>query len=181
MTRTAIILAGGESRRMGGKDKGEIELGGTRLIDLVLERLRPQVDRVLISAQHDYGTGLEILPDLKPGPQGPSAALLAMTKADGQSPGFLTVPVDGPFFPANLFERLSGDGNAIACGPERDHPTFAFWNKADLEKLFSGSPQTNWPLMEITEKLGARRETFRAESYFTNFNSPEDLDIHLQA
>lgn len=181
MTRTAIILAGGESRRMGGNDKGEIELGGARLIDLVLERLRPQVDKILISADHDYGTGLEILPDPKPGPQGPSAALLAMTQSHDDLLEFLTVPVDGPFFPVNLFERLSGDGNAIACGPLREHPTFAYWRTARLSELFSSSPQTNWPLMEITEKLGARRVKFRAESYFTNFNSPEDLDIHLQA
>ena len=180
MTRTAIILAGGDARRMGGRDKGEIELGGARLFDLVLERLAPQAGKIIISGTHDYGSGLEVMPDHKVGPKGPSAALLAMTKLYPNTQ-FLTVPVDGPFFPADIYDRLAGDTSAIASGPERDHPTFAFWETEPLAKLFASSPQTNWPLMEITEKLGARRVKFRAESYFKNFNAPDDLDITFNA
>jgi len=180
MTRTAIILAGGEARRMGGQDKGLIMLGGQRLIDLVVERLSVQVDRVILSGAHDYGLGLDVLPDLDDGPKGPSAALFAAVRKYPSLDGFLTVPVDGPFFPAHLYERLAGDTSAIAAGPDRDHPTFAYWNTAALRQLFSGSKSKNWPLMEITESLNARRVKFRAESYFMNFNSPADLDVVLQ-
>ncbi|MEQ4583771.1 MAG: NTP transferase domain-containing protein, partial [Pantoea agglomerans] len=45
---TGIILAGGQGRRMGGQDKGLVQLDGRPLYQHVLERLRPQVDIVMI-------------------------------------------------------------------------------------------------------------------------------------
>jgi len=179
MTRTAVILAGGQASRMGGQDKGEVIVGGVRLFDLVLERLVPQADTIIISGSHDYGSGLKVIHDLKDGPKGPSAALFAMAGKYPSLDGFLTVPIDGPFFPSDLYERLSGESSSIACGPDRDHPTFAFWNLKALSELFLSASARNWPLMAITEKLDARRVKFRAESYFTNFNSPDDLDINI--
>ncbi|MBP9662373.1 MAG: NTP transferase domain-containing protein, partial [Aeromonas sp.] len=47
---SAVILAGGRATRMGGDDKGWVPLAGKPLIVHVLERLRPQVDEVLINA-----------------------------------------------------------------------------------------------------------------------------------
>ena len=42
MTVPGVILAGGLATRMGGGDKGLREIGGRRLLDLVIERLAPQ-------------------------------------------------------------------------------------------------------------------------------------------
>jgi len=47
---SAVVLAGGRATRMGGADKGWVELAGRPLIDHVLDRLRPQVDEILINA-----------------------------------------------------------------------------------------------------------------------------------
>lgn len=179
MTRTAIILAGGKARRMGGRDKGKIDFGGPRLIDLILERLRPQVDRIIISGAENYGTDLELMPDLESGPEGPAAALFAMIHTRKDVKSFLTVPVDGPFFPGELFERLSGDNSAIAQGPERAHPTYAFWTAKDLLSVFATHPGKDLALHQIAEEVGARLVSFRAESYFRNFNSPEDLNFTI--
>ncbi|MEM9350414.1 MAG: NTP transferase domain-containing protein, partial [Pseudomonadota bacterium] len=38
-----VILAGGQATRMGGGDKGLIELGGRTLLDRVIERIEGQV------------------------------------------------------------------------------------------------------------------------------------------
>jgi len=179
VTKTALILAGGEARRMGGQDKGELMLENMRLIDRVLERLKPQVDRIIISSSHDYGTGLEVLPDLDEGPDGPSAGLFAMVQKYPDIDGFMTVPIDSPFFPAELFERLSENGSAIAAGPERKHPVFAYWTMTDLKSVFGNNPDKNRAMHLIADEIGARKVTFRAESYFINFNSPDDLDIHI--
>lgn len=179
MTRTAVILAGGKSARMGGKDKGKIDFGGPRLFDLVLERLRLQVDRIIISGSEDYGTELELMPDLDNGPQGPAAALCAMINSHKDVKGFMTVPVDGPFFPGELYERLFGNRSAIAKGPERAHPTYAFWTTKDLQSVFDAHPGKNLALHQIAEEVGARKVSFRAESYFRNFNAPEDLDFTI--
>ncbi|WP_323092258.1 NTP transferase domain-containing protein, partial [Aeromonas jandaei] len=51
---SAVILAGGRATRMGGEDKGWVELAGRPLIAHVLERLRPQVDEILINANRSH-------------------------------------------------------------------------------------------------------------------------------
>ena len=38
-----VILAGGRATRMGGGDKGLLEVGGQRLLSRVIERFAPQV------------------------------------------------------------------------------------------------------------------------------------------
>ena len=40
---TGIVLAGGQGRRMGGVDKGLVELDGRPLVAHVIARLAPQV------------------------------------------------------------------------------------------------------------------------------------------
>lgn len=41
-----VILAGGQASRMGGKDKGLIELNQKPLIEHVIKRLSPQTPRI---------------------------------------------------------------------------------------------------------------------------------------
>lgn len=48
-----LILAGGLARRMGGGDKGLIEVGGETILDRVLSRMRPQCSRMIINANGD--------------------------------------------------------------------------------------------------------------------------------
>jgi hypothetical protein len=48
-----IILAGGRSRRMAGRDKSFIDLGGKPLIAHAVARLRPQVAALAINANAD--------------------------------------------------------------------------------------------------------------------------------
>ena len=52
----AVILAGGQGRRMGGADKGLVEYRGRPLIEWVLEVLTPQVDELVISANRNLDT-----------------------------------------------------------------------------------------------------------------------------
>ena len=48
-----IILAGGQATRMGGGDKGFLRLGGTPILNRVIERFEPQVDGLAINANGD--------------------------------------------------------------------------------------------------------------------------------
>ncbi len=50
---TGLVLAGGLARRMGGIDKGLVDLGGKPMIEHVLAALRPQVGRLLINANRN--------------------------------------------------------------------------------------------------------------------------------
>ena len=47
---TALILAGGKGRRMGGRDKGLLPFGDGLLVGQVLSAVLPQVGGVMINA-----------------------------------------------------------------------------------------------------------------------------------
>jgi molybdenum cofactor guanylyltransferase len=50
---TGIVLAGGLGRRMGGVDKGLVELDGRPMVAHVIERLSPQVGTIVINANQN--------------------------------------------------------------------------------------------------------------------------------
>ena len=109
-----LLLAGGEGRRMGGLDKGQLLLQGRPLAQHVLQRLQPQVQQLLISANRhlpEYAAlGAPVQTDA-PAWQGmgPLAALatLAGQAAPGPAPDYLQlVPCDTPHLPADLVAQL---------------------------------------------------------------------------
>ncbi|MEE2692381.1 MAG: NTP transferase domain-containing protein [Pseudomonadota bacterium] len=179
-TLPVLILAGGASRRMGGRDKALAELAGRRLIDIVVERLRPQARVLAISGPGDYATGLEAIPDRADGPRGPAAGLWAMSawmaaRLPGAR-GFCTAPVDGPFAPHDLVARLSSAGGcAVAHDGENDQPAFALWELAALRRVLEAAPAGEGiALHALAHRCGAARVRFPASSFF-NVNAPEDL------
>lgn len=106
---TGILLAGGRARRMGGQDKGLIELAGRPLAAHALDRLRPQVAEVLINANRNRdryaALGARVIADSLEGYLGPLAGLLAGMEAASQ-PLVVSAPCDSPFVPGDLVVRL---------------------------------------------------------------------------
>ena len=106
---TGLILAGGRGSRMGGRDKGLVMIGGQTLVAHAANRLRSQVDELLINANrneaHYAAYGYPVVRDLHPGFPGPLAGIatgLAHTAA-----GLLAIaPCDSPFLPRDLVARL---------------------------------------------------------------------------
>lgn len=184
----AVVLAGGQARRMGGGDKALRMLAGRTLLDHVLARIAPQVDRVALSANGNPARfaawGLPVLADTVPDFPGPLAGVLSGLRwAAGQGAAeALVVPTDSPFLPPDLLARLSaGRGAAaIACAASAGqvHPVAALWPVALADAL------------EAALKAGDRRmEGFmRAQGLavvpfpvgpegdpFANLNTPEEL------
>ena len=75
-----LLLAGGLSRRMGGGDKTLRLLSGRTILDHILERVRPQVELLVLNANGDparfASTGLPVAPDVVPDYAGPLAGVL---------------------------------------------------------------------------------------------------------
>jgi molybdopterin-guanine dinucleotide biosynthesis protein A len=94
---------------MGGIDKGWQEYRGQPLIQHALERLRPQVDEVLISANRNLARyqqlGHPVVSDLQQGFPGPLAGILAAGR-QASAPWLLVVPCDLPQLPLDLAWRL---------------------------------------------------------------------------
>ncbi len=178
MGRISVVLAGGEARRMGYCDKGEALLGGRRLIDWVVGQLSSQVDEILIAGPHNYGLAFGNCPDLEDGPRGPAAGLFsAATEISGRQSsekGFLSVPVDAPFLPIDLFDKLRPPhGAAVAATRSGVHPTIGYW---EVDMLLGFLQENDAPsLKSLAKQLGAQEIIFEDERAFTNLNSQEDI------
>lgn len=182
---TGVILAGGAGRRMGGVDKGLQELDGQPLVQCVLARLAPQVDRVLISANRNRERyvrfGCPVLCDAMPGYAGPLAGLQAALAQIG-TPLLVSVPCDSPFLPANLVTRLRGalEANladlAVVRSGERVHRAFCLLRRELLPGLerFLASGERKVGLWHAS--LNAVEVDFADEAdAFGNINTLEDL------
>jgi len=129
---TGVVLAGGQGRRMGGVDKGWVEMDGRPLVAHVLERLAPQVGALVINANQNVeryaALGHPVVSDAVGGFAGPLAGLHAALGAV-RTPWAVTVPCDSPFLPADLVARLaaasSGMQLTVARTFDQAHPVFA--------------------------------------------------------
>jgi molybdopterin-guanine dinucleotide biosynthesis protein A len=131
---TGIVLAGGQGRRMGGVDKGLVDLGGRPMVAHVLERLQPQVAAIVVNANQNReryeALGFPVVADAVGGFAGPLAGLHAGLSAVGTRYA-VTVPCDSPFLPDDLVARLANglvehDAQlAVAKTFDQPHPVFA--------------------------------------------------------
>lgn len=105
----AVILAGGMARRMGGDDKGLVELNGKAMIAHTIERIKPQVKEILINANRNQTRyaeyGFTVLSDEHTGFLGPLAGMIT-AMGHTQADYLLVVPCDCPLLPRDLVARL---------------------------------------------------------------------------
>lgn len=191
-----VVLAGGRATRLGGGDKPLRPLGGRPMLARVVERLRPQVGNIALSANGDPARfaeyGLPVLADEGPaGLAGPLAGILsgmAWAKAEGRRK-VLTVAGDTPFFPADLAAQLADavadreDHIAVAASGGRRHPVFALWPvslEADLRGFLATS--ATFSVAAFLERHQTASVDFpmpiaggTALDPFFNVNTPEDL------
>jgi len=131
---TGVVLAGGQGRRMGGIDKGLVELAGRPLVACVIERLVPHVGALIVNANQNVDRyaqfGHPVVQDAVTGFAGPLAGLHAAPAA-ARTEWIVTAPCDSPFLPHDLVARL-GRGAiaaqatlAVARTFDQPHPVFA--------------------------------------------------------
>ena len=148
MTIAGVLLAGGQSRRMGGGDKSLLPLGARPILAHVIARARPQVSALVLNANGDAARfsafNLPVVPDGVAGFPGPLAGVLAgLDWAAASVPRVTHVAsfaTDAPFFPRDLVPRLVAalDGRhelAAAASLGRTHPVFGIWPLGIRESL----------------------------------------------
>ena len=110
---TGAILAGGRSRRLGGRNKAALKIGDATVLDRQLARLRGVVDRTIIVAEDAVPfawTGLQVVADLTPG-DGALGALRTAVHA-AQTDRTLVMACDMPFVTEALLGYLVDAGRA---------------------------------------------------------------------
>lgn len=83
---TGVVLAGGKARRMGGVDKGLLELNGKPLWQYVADALMTQLSHVVVNAnrhQEIYQvSGLKVIEDSLADYPGPLAGMLSVMQQE---------------------------------------------------------------------------------------------------
>ncbi|MGM0692398.1 MAG: molybdenum cofactor guanylyltransferase MobA [Pseudomonadota bacterium] len=139
---TGLILAGGQGRRMGGRDKGLEPFAGRPLVAHVHERLAGRVADVLVNANRNaeaYASLADrVIRDAESGFQGPLMGIYSGMRV-AATPWLLVAPCDTPALPHDLVARLvEGIGEcdiAVAFDGERLHPVVALIRTALVEDL----------------------------------------------
>ncbi|MHB0774183.1 molybdenum cofactor guanylyltransferase MobA [Halomonas sp. WWR20] len=181
---TAVILAGGQGRRMGGRDKGWEPFMGRPLIEHVLARLTDQVGAVLINAnrtQQAYRQlGYPVVSDRDAGYQGPLMGIWSGMCAV-ETPWTLIVPCDSPALPVTLVERLRHGTQqhdiGVAHDGQRAHPVVALMRTAlrdDLGQILADGERK-------IDRFYARHAWCHVDfsdmpQAFSNLNSPDERD-----
>ena len=194
-----VILAGGASRRMGGKHKGLIDVAGQPMIQHVAGRLGPQVRQLAISV---YGEGTEfrsfgvpLICDAAAERHGPLAGVLAgmmWTKANHPEARWIaTASCDAPFCPRDYVGTLlkatftppaKAECIAIAASNGRQHFAFGLWPvalSADLSAYLGVGERRMQGWMErhghIVAEFPLRLCHSQPLDPFFNVNTPDDF------
>ncbi len=188
---SAVILAGGLARRMGGGDKPLRLVAGRPLLDHLLDRLRPQVPAVVLNANGDPARfaayGLPVVADSLPDHPGPLAGILAAldhaAEAQPGLPWVVSLTGDAPFIPADLVARLhaarEAAGVPLACARSdgQTHPPIGLWPVSLRHDLRAALLAGERKIDRWTARHGCAHADWPVDPYdpFFNANAPEDL------
>ncbi len=181
---TAVILAGGQGRRMGGQDKGLLDFGGRLMVEILIEALQNQQLDIVINANRNQSTyqsyGYPVISDDLKDFQGPLAGF-ASAMAAVKTKFILTLPCDSPMLADNFVERFIESHNreqapvCVAHDGERLQPVYALIDTGlldDLKRfLQSGERKIDrW----YAQYSYANVDFSSATTMFENINTPED-------
>lgn len=183
---TCIILAGGQGKRMGGRNKALMPFGDHTLIEHAIAALQSQVDQIIISANQDLehlkNLGYPIIED-EMKDQGP---LIGITSAANQveTPTVVVTPCDVINIPKHYVQKLIAnlDANKSDIAIAKTHSGIQYLNCAltlrtinDLKlkitlgtrKVSDWQAQLNTSYVEFNDHDG--------QTALMNLNQPEDF------
>lgn len=181
-----VILAGGRARRLGGMDKGLLDLCGRPMIVHSMRALAPQVRPLFISSNRNLeryrALGHEVIEDHFGAFEGPLAGLWRALEAT-PTPLLASLPCDAPLAPADFVARLREHFTpgqalaAIAHDGERLQPLFGLFSREVLPGLAAflqggGRKVHDW----VTSLEPVRVDFSDCAQAFRNVNTPEDLE-----
>lgn len=181
---TAVILAGGQGRRMGGQDKGLIEIDGQPIVQILIEKLRGQAIKILINANRNQqlyqSFGETVISDQLDDYQGPLAGFAsAMDSVDTDF--ILGLPCDSPLLVNNYVERFisaqraSNASICVAHDGDRLQPIHALIRVDLLDSLHDFLHSGDRKIDRWYAKHDPARADFSdCADMFVNINTPED-------
>lgn len=187
---TGLILAGGRGSRMDNVEKGLQPFRNLPMIAHVMQRLKPQVSHMMISANQEIATyrqfGIPVYPDHLPDYAGPLAGMQAGLM-HCPTEYLAVVPCDSPFLPQDLVTRLfsaiqmENTDIAVAITGEgaarKQHPVFCLLKTSVLPHLAACLKSGGRKVRQWSASLKCAEVHFADETAFRNINTLEDLRI----
>lgn len=168
---------------MGGEDKGLIPLQGQPMVQHVIERLAPQLETLVISANRSHVAyeqfGYPVVSDMDEDFQGPLsgiASAIALTK----TPLVLVTPCDTPLLPTNLVEQLyttlqqSDRSIAVAHDGERLQQLCFLARRSVVDSIHQLLNQGERRVRVWIKSLQPAIASFNNPLAFSNINTPEE-------
>lgn len=182
---TGVIIAGGKSQRMQGKNKGLQSLAGKPLCKYLIDAMKPTVDHLFINSndtEADYRwSNSPIIGDQLNGYLGPLAGIHSGLNAC-KTEWLLTTSVDTPFIKTEVFEklvshRLNNDADCYyAVDNERAHPLFLLIHKNKLKEIERFLKRGDRKVMLFLNQINAKAVDFSdKKSQFININTDIEL------
>jgi len=184
---SGILLAGGESRRMGRINKALLEVGGRRIVERVVDTLALLFREVIIvtNTPEDYRfLGLPMFRDRVPGCGALGGLYTGLASCSGDY-GFL-VACDMPFLRkdviSSMVDMIAGQDVIIPRVRGKLEPLHAMYSRRCLPFIEGLMAQADLKILdlfdhvhvaEVPEEMLARLDP--QFSFTINLNTPEDL------
>ena len=179
---SCIILAGGEGKRVGGVDKGLLEYRGKPLIEHVIEKVSPQVDDIVISANRNIKRyqlySQKVISDESEQYLGPLAGInAALTHC--QHDRVLIVACDIPSLPPDIIYRFLSkqpDTHVHIASTSHQLQLVMLIHKNLHDSIAHSLEEGQLRLMQWAISQKPEIVEFENGSAFKNFNYTDDFD-----
>jgi molybdopterin-guanine dinucleotide biosynthesis protein A len=183
---SAAILAGGQARRFGGRDKSALVVEGRTILERQIDELTTLTTDILIVGGREPSRGpARIVPDTIAG-RGPLGGLhAALTESAGDAT--IVIACDMPYVAASFLRHLlslTRDADAVVPRTERGyHPLCAAYTRACLAPATARLADGRLKLTDLFEDLRLRVVTTNEIDAFgdhrrllANVNTPVEYD-----
>ena len=175
----ALILAGGDSRRM-GRDKARLPVAGRPMIALIAEQLGALFEEIAISADRPDAFGflkLPVIPDPEPG-QGPLMAIASSLPRMTHDLNFVTA-CDIPRIRLGFVNRLikSAAGYDLVLpylDNQRYEPLFAVYRKSVVPEANRILAAGGRSVLELLGRIKINRIEIPDRDWIRNINTEEE-------
>ena len=177
---TAIIMAGGDSRRM-GMDKSVLAINGKPMVEIIAEQLRTSFSQTLISANDAEKfafLGLQIVPDRIQG-QGPLMGIASALEASANEVNFVVacdIPHIDLAYVRKMLSRAKGADIVIPRSRDKEYePLFAVYNKSALEAINKVLRTGGRKISDVFTRCKVSYIELKADS-FANLNTKAEYE-----